>query len=199
MKFSYPDLLQVVEVVSHPDGDLARRVALVRFIVGVDAQHLHRGPPPERKRRNHQRPETQPVKPPSDPSTLPELDVDQVRLRAVRLPVRLQVVVPQLVHAEAWTETETETETETQRQSQNTLTIFIWILVRSLVSDPVYRRTATTPPASRSPGPSPSAPAALGRRRGASCSGWPSCEAQTQVHLSSRATWHQTPFKLLTF
>lgn len=42
----YPDLLQVVEVVAHSDGDLTGGVALVRFVVGVDAKHLHGGPPP---------------------------------------------------------------------------------------------------------------------------------------------------------
>lgn len=38
--------MQVVEVVAHSDGDLAGRVALIRLVVGVDAQHLHHGPPP---------------------------------------------------------------------------------------------------------------------------------------------------------
>lgn len=38
----------------------------------------------------------------------------------------------------------------------------------------VYRRIGTTQPGSRSPGPSRSAPAASGRRRVVSCSGWPS-------------------------
>lgn len=42
----YPDLLQVMEVVAHSDGNLAGRVAFIRFIVCIDAQHLHRGPPP---------------------------------------------------------------------------------------------------------------------------------------------------------
>lgn len=43
----YPDLLQVVEVVPHSDRDLTGCVALIRFIVSVNTQHLHRRPPPE--------------------------------------------------------------------------------------------------------------------------------------------------------
>lgn len=42
-----PDFLKVVKVVAHSDRDLTGRVALVRFIIGVNTQHLHRRPPPE--------------------------------------------------------------------------------------------------------------------------------------------------------
>lgn len=96
---TYPDFLQVVEVVAHSDGDLAGGVALVRFVIGVNAEHLHRGSPPgfrtgtaDVANSRHERSAVV--------SLGPELYVDQVRLRAVRLPVRLQVVVPQLIHAE---------------------------------------------------------------------------------------------------
>lgn len=34
---------------------------------------------------------------------LPKLYVDQVRLRPIRLPVGLQVVIPQLIHSKTWT------------------------------------------------------------------------------------------------
>lgn len=72
-----PDLLQVVEVVPDSDGDFAGSVALVGFVIGVNTQHLHRGPPPE-------------------------LYVDEVRLGSVRLPVRLQIIVSELVHSKTW-------------------------------------------------------------------------------------------------
>lgn len=46
---SYPDLQQVMEVVPDPDRDLAGSVALVRLVIGVDAEHLHRSLPPAAK------------------------------------------------------------------------------------------------------------------------------------------------------
>lgn len=43
----YPDLLQVMEVVAHSDWNLAGRVAFIRFVVCINTQHLHCGPPPK--------------------------------------------------------------------------------------------------------------------------------------------------------
>lgn len=34
----------------------------------------------------------------------PELNVDEMRLRPVRLPVRLQVIVSELIHSKTWTQ-----------------------------------------------------------------------------------------------
>ena len=66
------DLDEVVERATRADDDAGGRVGLVLLVVQVE-MHLR------------------------DERLLGELDVDRVRLQAVRLPVRLQAVVPQLL------------------------------------------------------------------------------------------------------
>lgn len=73
------DLLQIVEMRPAADRNPARCVALVQLVIGIDIDLTYRGFPGE-------------------------LNVDQVRQLAVRLPVRFHRVVPQLFHAETWEE-----------------------------------------------------------------------------------------------
>lgn len=70
------DLLQVVEVRTGPDGDPARRVALVQLVVRVQ-EHV------------------------TDGLLGPELDVHQVGQLTVALPVRVHALVSQLLDPEA--------------------------------------------------------------------------------------------------
>lgn len=149
---------------------------------------------------------------------LPKLYVDQVRLRPIRLPVGLQVVIPQLIHSKTWTH---RGQTHQTRIDPNDLwnwsklgncavrqtayyTVKMWICIwtppkrkitqflrlcplpkdvyRHLYTQQtvcmggwgssyqVYRKRGTTPPGSRSPEPSRSAPAASGQLQVVSCS-----------------------------
>ena len=76
MEFHVLDLLQIMKMITDTNGNSKRSVRFVQFVVCVDAHVL-------------------------DQHLLLELDVDQVRLGPVRLPIRFQAVVAQLIHTEA--------------------------------------------------------------------------------------------------
>lgn len=79
-----------------------------------------------------------------------------MRLRAIWLPVRLQVVVPQLIHS--------KTSWITDKQHENTSVDLRITFCRDVYR--VYRMKATTLPGSRFPEPSLSSPTALGLHPG---------------------------------
>lgn len=77
IEVDYLDLLQVVEVRARPNRDAAGRVALVQFVVRVNVDLV-------------------------DGRLSLELNVDQMRQLAIRLPIRVHAIVSQLLNPKAW-------------------------------------------------------------------------------------------------